>query len=427
MYEEITKEMEQHGSQLVKEKFNYLNKFKTLNFILLSIPFSLPLEKTTVRFLMAIFTVACLIYGDYSQLKIKKNWIKLSIISLWLLPFIQLLLLNKVDEYLDNLIIKITLFIIPILIMIGYHSKKINLSRILKFFIYGTITSCLFCLINAVFSYYFLKNDYAFTYSTLTLFHHPSYFTMYLNFVVGIIYLYNLKPIKNFKLSTNLSLIIVSFLSFFILFASSRTGWITNILVHLFFFSHMLYKKKITRKAIIYFLVMMIPFTTVIYTNKTIQSRFNEIITYTFQKVDQKKVTSSTSTRKKIWSTTLKLIKGKWITGYGTGLSKKVLHEQFKKDGYDLLFKKNYNTHNQYLQVFIDQGIFGFLILVFFTFGMLYLSLQQYDFIYALFLVVMILNFMTESILEKQSGVIFFAFFNTIFFFQWFNKKYLVS
>jgi O-antigen ligase len=163
----------------------------------------------------------------------------------------------------------------------------------------------------------------------------------------------------------------------------------------------------------------------VIYKNRTIQSRFNEIITYTFQKVDQKKVPSSTTARKKIWSTTLKLVKEKWITGYGTGLSKKVLQEQFKKDGYDFFSKKNYNTHNQYLQVFLDQGIFGFSLLMFFTFGMLYASLKQKNFIYALFLVVMILNFMTESILETQSGVIFFAFFNTIFFFQWFDKKYL--
>ena len=106
-------------------------------------------------------------------------------------------------------------------------------------------------------------------------------------------------------------------------------------------------------------------------------------------------------------------------------MSKKVLQEQLKKDGYDFFFKKNYNTHNQYLQVFLDQGVFGFLLLMFFTFGMLYASLKQKNFIYALFLVVMILNFMTESILETQSGVIFFAFFNTIFFFKWFNKKNL--
>ena len=405
----------------------YFNKLRILNFLLLLIPFLLPLEKTTVRFLMVIFSVTCLIYGDYSQLRIKKNWIKLSIVSLWLLPFIQLLLLNKIDEYVGNIITKITLFILPILILIGYPSNKINLAGILKFFIYGSLTATLFCVVNVT-VYYFLLNDLnAIKYTSISLFHHPGYFTMYLNFVIGLIYLNNLKPIKDLKISKNSSFIIISFLSFFILIASSRTGWITNILVHVFFIACIFYSKKISKKALIYFMARMIPFSTVIYTNETIQNRFKEIITNTFEKGEKKKVRSSTLIRKKTWSTTLKLVKEKWITGYGTGLSKKVLQEQYKKDGYDYMYKKNYNSHNQYLQVLLDNGVFGFLILAFFTFGMLYASLKQKDFIYALFLVIMILNFMTESVLETQSGVIFFAFFNTVFFFQWFNKKYLAT
>ena len=405
----------------------YFKKLRILDFLILLIPFLLPLEKTTVRILMVIFSIACLIYGDYSQLKIKKNWIKLSIMGLWLLPFIQLLLLNKIDEYLGNIITKITLFIFPILILIGYPSNKINLSGILKFFIYGSVTSTLFCILIATVSYFILNDVNAIKYTSISLFHHPGYFTMYLNFVIGLIYLNNLKPIKDLKLPENSSFIIISFLSFFILIASSRTGWITNILVHLFFIAFIFYSKKISKKALIYFMVLMIPFSTIIYTNETIQNRFNEIITNTFEKSENKNVRSSTLVRKKTWSTSLKLIEEKWITGYGTGSSKKVLQEQYKKDGYDYMYKKNYNSHNQYLQVLLDHGIFGFLILAFFTFGMLYASLKQKDFIYALFLVIMILNFMTESVLETQSGVIFFAFFNTVFFFQWFNKKYLAT
>jgi hypothetical protein len=403
----------------------YFNKIRILNFLLLLIPFLLPLEKTTVRFLMVLFCIVCFIFGDFSQLKIKKNWIKLSITSLWLLPFIQLLFLNKIGEYSGNLITKITLFIIPILILIGYPSNKINLAGILKFFIYGSLTSSLVCIFNATASYFLLDDVNAIKYTSLSLFHHPGYFTMYLNFVIGIIYLNNLKPIKDLKLPKNSSFIIISFLSFFILIASSRTGWITNILVHLFFISCIFYSKKINKKVLIYFIILMIPFSSVIYTNETIHNRFNEIITNTFEKSENKKVRSSTLVRKKTWSTTLKLVEKKWITGYGTGLSKKALKEQYKKDGYDYMYKKNYNSHNQYLQVLLDHGIFGFLILAFFTFGMLYASLRQKDFMYALFLVIMILNFMTESVLETQSGVIFFAFFNTIFFFKWFNKKNL--
>ena len=128
---------------------------------------------------MVIFSIACLIYGDYSQLKIKKNWIKLSITSMWLLPFIQLLLLNKIDEYLGNLITKITLFIIPILILIGYRPNKIKLAEILKFFIYGSVIATLFCILNAIISYFFFNDVNAIKYTSLSIFHHPGYSVSY--------------------------------------------------------------------------------------------------------------------------------------------------------------------------------------------------------------------------------------------------------
>jgi len=140
---------------------------------------------------------------------------------------------------------------------------------------------------------------------------------------------------------------------------------------------------------------------------------------------NSKKIRSSTSVRKKIWKTSFELIKKKWLFGYGIGIGKKKLENQYEKEGFIYLHQKKYNTHNQYLQFFIDHGIVGLFILIFFTFGMIIISLRQKKYIYTLFLVIIIINFMTESVLETQSGVIFFAFFNTIFFYDCFNNKNL--
>ena len=48
------------------------------------------------------------------------------------------------------------------------------------------------------------------------------------------------------------------------------------------------------------------------------------------------------------------------VVGVWTGISKKALKEQYKKDGYDYMYKKNFNAHNQFLQVLIDHGLFRF-------------------------------------------------------------------
>ena len=320
---------------------------------------------------------------------------------------------------------KLTLLIIPIIIITCYKPYEIKIGKVLKFFTLGCLISALFCMLNSLFSYYFLENIKAFNYTSLSIFHHPGYFTMYLNFVIGITYLALLKPIEFFNISIKWSIIIISFLTLFILIASSRTGWITNILLHIIFLTIIIINKKFSKKIFVYVIIFLIPFVSIIYINPTIKLRFNELVKNAINVENTKKVSSSSNVRRKTWLTSTKLIKEKWLFGYGTGIGKKALQEQYKKDGYDYMYKKNFNAHNQFLQVLIDHGLIGFLILLFYSFFMIYSSIVKKKFIFTIFLCIIILNFLTESILETQSGVIFFAFFNTILFFDWFNLKTL--
>ena len=136
-----------------------------------------------------------------------------------------------------------------------YKPYEIKIGKYWKFFTLGCLISGLFCLVNSLFSYYFLENINAFNYSSLSIFHHPGYFTMYLNFVIGITYLTLLKPIEFFNISIKWSIIIISFLTLFILIASSRTGWITNILLHIIFLTIIIINKKFSKKIFVYVLI----------------------------------------------------------------------------------------------------------------------------------------------------------------------------
>ena len=407
------------------QHINSHNKENILKLFILIIAFILPFEKIIIRYSLVLFALFCLFIADYKQLKYRKNWIKLSLISLWILPFLQLLILNKLGIYWEHLMTKLTLFIIPIIIITCYKPYEIKIGKVLKFFTLGCLISALFCMLNSLFSYYFLENIRAFNYTSLSIFHHPGYFTMYLNFVIGITYLALLKPIEFFNISIKWSIIIISFLTLFILIASSRTGWITNIFLHIIFLTIIITNKKFSKKIFFYLIIFLIPLVSIIYINPTIKLRFNELVKSTINVENSKKVSSSSNVRRKTWLTSTKLIKKKWLFGYGTGIGKKALKEQNKKDGYDYMVKKNFNAHNQFLQVLIDHGLIGFLILSFYSFFMIYSSIVKKKFIYTIFLSIVILNFLTESILETQSGVIFFAFFNTILFFDWFNFKTL--
>ncbi|WP_164515258.1 O-antigen ligase family protein [Flavobacterium ustbae] len=75
----------------------------------------------------------------------------------------------------------------------------------------------------------------------------------------------------------------------------------------------------------------------------------------------------------------------------------------------------DFNFHNEYVQIFAELGIFGFLLVV----SMLFISLRKgilnKDFIHIAFSVSMIILFLTESFLSRQRGIIFFIIFYCMF------------
>jgi hypothetical protein len=106
--------------------------------------------------------------------------------------------------------------------------------------------------------------------------------------------------------------------------------------------------------------------------------------------------------------------------GFGYNASFKKLEEKAIK--YNVYrggdFQKGYqskNFHNQYIQNFIELGVFGIIILIL----MLGLNLKNgifnKDFLHISFAVLMISLFLTESFLWRQRGVVFFSFLYCLF------------
>ena len=89
--------------------------------------------------------------------------------------------------------------------------------------------------------------------------------------------------------------------------------------------------------------------------------------------------------------------------------SENILIQQINK--YRFFAKKKYNFHNQYLQTFATVGCFGLIILIYLLSHLFIVSIIKKDFIVSVFLFLIAMSFLTESMLERQAGVIFFTFF----------------
>ena len=82
-----------------------------------------------------------------------------------------------------------------------------------------------------------------------------------------------------------------------------------------------------------------------------------------------------------------------------------------KNQVYNVSLNQGYNFHNQYLQTFAEIGIFGFVSLCLLLVFPFVLSIKNKDYLTISFLFIVGASFLTESMLERQAGVVFFAFF----------------
>ena len=122
----------------------------------------------------------------------------------------------------------------------------------------------------------------------------------------------------------------------------------------------------------------------------------------------------STAVRMLIWTAANNVIAENFIFGTGIGDSKDELIKEYEKQGMTGAIEHKLNAHNEFYQVFVSIGVVGFIIFLMSLFLPLVNAFKSSNSIYGLFLLIIIFNFIPESMLEAQAGVMFYAFFNSL-------------
>ena len=105
--------------------------------------------------------------------------------------------------------------------------------------------------------------------------------------------------------------------------------------------------------------------------------------------------------------------------GVGTGDVNRELQIQFSKDKLLRAVRNNYNAHNQFIQTQVALGLMGTLALLFGLFYPLYVSIRRGKLFYPLFCLILLINFLTESVFNTMAGVVYFSIMNAIVFFTY--------
>ena len=356
-----------------------------------------------------IFTFA---YKEKFQALLKQP-VAIAFIALYFLHLLSMIYTENHVEGWNDLRLKITLFLLPLFMMSTRLVLREQRIFLLKFFAVLMMLMAGADLALSLSEYLISFNYDEFYYVKLThiLASKPHYVAWYYSFAI-FISLYQILTGKKWRylwlLGFTLLLISLLLLSsrayimaFIIVFSVSAVKWAkTNV---------------ISRSAWGKILLAFSMFIGALFLLPNTNARINDGIVEV-QKLLGSDTHKQTNPRIPLWKYGLKIIADQPVFGYGAGDAKQVLNEALKESDFKMwngqrnvsISEKNLNFHNQYLQTWAEVGILGLLLLIFLMIRPFFLKDQHPLFL--IFLGLTIIGFLTESMLERQAGVVFIAF-----------------
>jgi O-antigen ligase len=360
----------------------------------------------------------------------KENFISLlksNRLTMWFIAFFVLLalsLLNTVNLKYGLKVIERSIFFLLFSFIFLVNSNRINKKLIFKsftVFINFCIIACGICILSALYNTFTYAavnpfnevngNFFAYLKLTQIIKQHPIYFGANLLLAICIIVSEFFKTSKT--LSIKYTPVYLTIFLIFIFLLNSFLLLIVLFFIFIFFIVYYLIKRP--KKVRIHHLLLFV-FAVIVpisYSTSFISHKFNglnvveDFITTDFSGND---FTAIKARRAKAYCS-IQLIKDNFLFGVGIGDGNDVLKKYYEKYNFQHGIDRKFNSHNQFLTTSIYLGIFGFIILTIIFIELFYTAIKAKNKLLFLFSLITCCFFITESVLERQIGIVYFVFF----------------
>ncbi|GAB4331064.1 MAG: hypothetical protein Kow00127_23110 [Bacteroidales bacterium] len=325
--------------------------------------------------------------------------------------------LRGLNGGLFSLEVKLSLWVFPLLFA-SFDPKYLQPDtgrRIFKAFIFGSLFNA-FILSNLAFYRFLNSGDSShFFYMQLAQFHHPGYQAMFYSLAV-LILLDWLTTHREAPAGKRFAVMVLATLfTLFIVLLSSKAGIIGMglmlVIFTLFRLSRTGGNLRVTLRHCSFLLILLLAGTLIF---PQVQVRFfaMEEALNQEQEAIEPQTDNGSAARMLVWKSSLEILAEHPVIGVGTGDVAPALMEKYHEHGITSAEEHGYNAHNQYLQTMLATGIAGLLVLL----AGLWITLRQgwlnKEPLLFLFPLLFGFHILVESMLERQAGVVFYAFFN---------------
>ncbi|MFH0896397.1 MAG: O-antigen ligase family protein [Bacteroidota bacterium] len=342
----------------------------------------------------------------------KKNKFLWLIITFYILHLFGMLNTSNTESGFFDLQIKLPLLLLPFILSAPNEFVKKKSNFVVYAFIIGNLIASVYCLHQAyhVATKYVEKGswitwDYM-QYDFLSVLLHPSYFSLYIFLCLCFIVHFLFRTKTNIFQKIVLGIVGLFFIAMTYLL-SSRAGTISFVFAAFIFILSI--RGRSVKILVLKFGLIVLTVFLITYVVKN-NYRFN-FISQLMNASNFKEDLKTTNLRVPIWYSSTNVIKRNFIAGVGIGDVHQELNEEYINNCYDVAFKANLNAHNQFLESMIAIGFFGGVILILIFYGIFKFALRKKNKILFYLTITVFINFLFESMLNLQIGVIFISFF----------------
>lgn len=379
-------------------------------------------------------SLACLIFLLVSFFKAKKADFSISgtlllPILLYVLMFLSLTWTINSKETISGLQKEVLVLLIPLAFSALPKIHKETIDKVLRIYSYAMVGYTIFYLLRAVYKYIIAgKTDVFFYHELVTLELNAIYVSVFASLAMFFFLA---------KQKSTIDKISFLILALFVFLLSSKNIIMVDlvlIVVYFFFFSN--YTRKI--KVVTVSGILVVSIASILFI-KPVRERFTiEFDTVLVDNsLNNENASISNISIKQAWTkdqfelnnffpgTALRIFQIRifkemlqeesvFFNGFGLDASQEKIKQKIKQHNLHPSYGE-FNFHNEYVQIFSELGVFGFLIVVSMLFVSIRKAIISKDFVHITFSVTMIILFLTESFLSRQRGIIFFIILYCVF------------
>ena len=360
---------------------------------------------------------------DLQYISLHSKILFILFISFYIWQIIGMVYSDNPEAGWRNIVLRISLFLFPLVLISPGELIRQKVNTLLRLFTLSTFFFLIFCLGYALYRSFIFKNGVwsynphppvenwlnYFYGSEFAIFHHPSYLSMYALFSVFIAAeSFFDKSVKQMNRMCWLLVSIYLLISIYLL--SSRAEILATIIaipVYFFYKYRITSVKKIVSLFVLIVLICLFILVPIFKSNPRLSYYFNE---------ESKEEWSSKllkESRLVIWKSSFTIARHHIVFGVGTGDIQDELNKEYKMTGdKDLSIENNLNSHNQFLEVLLENGLIGLLLFLYLFGMMIYIAVREGNLIYLMFIFIVFVSFLFETMLNRLAGVSFFALFS---------------